>query len=111
MEVGRADSCGRRPSRAASTARRSSSKKAGSFIAAEVGWGMRVGPRSSFALFSRRFFGLEGLGGEVSIGPLQQNFDATFGFVEPALALAGERHPFLAQVHGLEERGLRALDA
>src|SRR5260370_28682295 len=82
MEVGRADCWGRRLSRAASTARRSSSKKAGSFIAAEVGWGMRVGPRSSFALFSRLFFGLEGLGGEFSIGLLQQNFDATFGFFE-----------------------------
>src|SRR5712671_3025566 len=37
MEAGRADTCGRNSSSAASTARRSSSKNSGSFIAAEVG--------------------------------------------------------------------------
>src|SRR6266436_9182076 len=91
MEAGRADSCGRRRSRAASTARRSSSKNAGSFIAAEVGWGMGVGPGSSFVLFLR----LEGLGGEFSVGFLQQNLDAAFGFFELLLALAGKRDAFL----------------
>src|SRR6266436_2366701 len=107
MEAGRRDSCGRRRSRAASTARRSSSKKAGSFIAAEVGWGMSVGARSSFVLF----FWLEGFGGQFSVGFLQQDFDAAFGFFELLLALAGKRDAFLEQFHGFIQRKLRAFEA
>src|SRR4029077_7483199 len=111
MEAGRADSCGRRRSRAASTARRSSSKKAGSFIAAEVGWGMKVQPRSTFVLFSGLFFRLTGAGGLFSVGFLQENLYASFGFFELLLAFAGKRDAFLEQFHGFIQPELRTFEA
>src|SRR6266849_8004022 len=107
MEGGCVVSSGSRRSSAASTAMRSSSKNAGSFIAAEVGWAMRVAPRSRLVLF----FGLEGLGDEFAIGFLQQDFHAPFRFFQLFLALAGKGHAFLKQFHGFVECELWAFQA
>jgi len=47
------------------------------------------------SLFPGSFSGSKGFGGEFSIGPSSADFDATFGFFELLLALAGKRHAFL----------------
>ena len=72
---------------------------------------MRVGPRSGLIAFLGVFFGLEWLGHEFSIGFLQQDFDAAFGFFELLLALARKLDAFLEKFHGFVERELRALQA
>jgi hypothetical protein len=55
-------------------------------------------------------FGLEGFGGELAIGFLQQNFHAGLGFFQLLLTFAGKAHAFLKQLHGLVERKLRAFE-
>ncbi len=97
MDEGWADSAGRRRSRAASTARRSSSKKGESFIVR----GKRL-PYGSWE--ESRFglpFGFEGLGNEFAIRFFEENFDAAFRLFELFLAFAGERHAFFEELHGI----------
>src|SRR5262249_33981024 len=102
MEGGCSVSDGSMRSRAESTAMRSSSKKAGSFMEPEAAGtrtgevrSMRVVVRSSFVLF----LGLERLGRQLAIGFLQQNFDAALGFLKLFLALAGKLHAFFEELH------------
>src|SRR5215470_22886 len=111
MEGGRSVSDGSMRSRAESTAMRSSSKKAGSFMEPEAGTrtgevrSMRVVVRSSFVLFLR----LERLGRQLAIGFLQQNFDAALGFLKLFLALAGKLHAFFEELHGFIQSKLGTL--
>src|SRR6266446_4638791 len=107
MEEGCAVSAGRSRSRAASTARRSSSKNGGSFIAAG-NW------RAAVCRGASRFglpLGIERLGGKLAIGFLQEDFHAALGFFQLLLALAGERDALFEQLHRLVQRELRAFQA
>jgi hypothetical protein len=72
---------------------------------------MRVGPRSGLIAFLGLFFRLERLSDEFSVGFLQQNLDAAFGFFELLLALARKLDAFLEKLHGFVERELRAFQA
>src|SRR5579859_445731 len=85
---------------------RSSSKNTGTFIAAEVGCAIRIARRSRFVLFFR----LEGLGHQLSVGLLQQNLYAPFGFFQLLLALARKLHALFEQSHGFVQRELRTLE-
>src|SRR5579864_3331460 len=105
METGGVSSNGSKRSSSASTAMRSSSKKEGSFIAAETGCAMRLAPGSRFVLFFR----LEGLSRQFSIRLLQQNLHAPFRFFQLPLELARELHAFFEQFHGFVQCELRAL--
>src|SRR6266852_6195123 len=95
MEAGRVDAGGRKCSSAASTARRSSSKNSGSFIAAEVGCAMQLGRCSRLIFFFRLFFGLERLSDQFAVGLLQQNLDTAFRFFELPLTLSRKLDAFL----------------
>jgi len=53
-------------------------------------------------------FGIEGLGGELTVGFFQKNFDTAFGFFELLLALAGKRDTLFEELHGIVERELWA---
>ena len=72
---------------------------------------MRVGARSGLIAFLGFFFRLERLGHEFSVGFLQQDLDAAFGFFELLLALARKLDAFLEQLHGFVQRELRAFQA
>src|ERR1700682_3003358 len=102
MDEGGVSSAGKRRSKVASTARRSSSKKAGSLIAQ----GKRLargGPGDSrFALFFR----VKRLSGKFAVSLPQQNFDASLGFFQLLLTLARKRNAFFEQLHGVVEREL-----
>src|SRR5258707_9983274 len=107
MEEGCAVSAGSSRSRAASTARRSSSKNGGSFIAAG-NWraaGCRGASRFGLPL------GIERLGGKLAIGFLQEDFHSPLRFFQLLLTLTGERDAFFEQLHRVVQRELRALQA
>src|ERR1700674_525088 len=99
MEDGCADSAGRSRSRAASTASRSSSKKAESFIAAgnRGTEGKPDAPRFAPPL------GIERLGGELPIGFLQEDFHAAFRLFQLLLAFARKRNAFFEELHRVVE--------
>src|SRR5207237_3488780 len=104
MDEGCAGAAGRSFSRAASTARRFSSKNEGSFIARE-NWRAASGQSASrFGLL----LGVERLGGKLAIGFLQKDFHASFRLFELLLALARKRDAFFEKLHRLVQRRLRA---
>src|SRR5260370_34175718 len=107
MEEGCAVSAGSSRSRAASTARRSSSKNGGSFIAA--GNWRAAGCRGA-SRFGLRL-GIERLGGKRAIGFLQRDFPSPPRFFQLVLTLTRERHAFFAQLYRVGPRELRALQA
>src|SRR5260370_33653597 len=107
MEEGCAVSAGSSRSRAASTARRSSSKNGGSFIAAG-NWraaGCRGASRFGLPL------GIEWLGGKLAIGFLQEDFHSPLCLFQLFLALAGKGDALFEQLHGVVQRELRAFEA
>src|ERR1700676_348988 len=106
MEGGGASSPGISRSSASSTAARSSSKNAGSFIR----WGVRPdAPCGGARLGLFLGFGIERLRGQFAAGLLEQNFYFALGIFQMFLAVAGELHAFLKKFHGLVERKVRAL--
>src|SRR5205807_653367 len=106
MEVGGVFSAGRSFSRAASTARRSCSKKEGSFI---------VGGRPSddaAPYGTSRFrlpFGIKRFRRQFAVGLFEKNFHAAFRLFELLLAFPRTRDAFLEKFHGVVQRKLRAL--
>src|SRR6267154_2405894 len=100
MELGGADSAGNSRSRAASTARRSSSKKRGRFIVAGNWRALSCRKASRFALPLR----VERLGSQLTIGLLEEDFYAPFSFFQLLLALAGESDALFKEFHGVVER-------
>src|SRR5216684_7967375 len=107
MEVGCVVPAGSSRSRAASTARRSSSKNGGSFIAEGNLPGTRCRSASRFGLP----LGIEWLGGKLAIGFLQEDFHSTLGLFQLFLTLAGECDALFEQLHGIVQRELRAFQA
>src|SRR6267142_5376596 len=106
MEFGWAASAGNSRSRAASTARRSSSKKGGRFIVAG-NWralGCREASRFALPLWVER------LGSQLTIGLLEEDFHAPFRFFQLLLALAGEGDALFKEFHSVVERELRAFE-
>src|SRR5579871_4142980 len=103
MEAGVVVSAGRSFCKAASTACKSSSKNAGSFI---VRWMAMPKFRGASGFVA---FGIERLGGELAVGFFQQDFDFSFGFFELLLALARKGDAFFEEFHRFVERKLRAL--
>src|SRR5438046_10249189 len=104
MEEGGAVSAGRRRSRAASTASRSSSKNGGSFIAA--------GNRGPAGCRGASRFGLplrvERLCGKLAIGSLQEDFHSPLGLFQLLLAFASERDALLARLQRALRQGWSA---
>src|SRR6266849_1031078 len=107
MDDGGADSAGSSRSRAASTERRSSSKRAGSFIAAE---NSRTGDSAAASRFTFTF-GIKRFCGKLAVGFLEKDFHAAFRFFQLFLAFAREGHTFLEKLHSVIEGKLRALQA
>src|SRR6266850_589035 len=107
MEDGGAASAGRSPSRAASTERRSSSKNAGSFIAAE---NSRIRDSAAASRFTLTF-GIKRFSGKLAVSFLEQNFYAAFRLFQLLLAFSRESHTFLEKFHGVIQGKLRALQA
>src|ERR1700674_2657947 len=107
MDEGGADSAGSNCSRAASTERRSSSKKAGSFIAAE---NSRTGDSAVASRFTLTF-GIKRFGGKLGVRFLEKDFHAAFRLLQLFLAFARERHTFLEKLHGVIQGKFRALQA
>src|SRR6267378_980639 len=107
MDDGGADSTGINCPRAASTERRSSSKKAGSFIAAE---NSRTGDSAAASRFTLTF-GIKRFGSKLAVGFFEQDFHAAFRFFQLFLAFAREGHTFLEKLHGVIQGKLRALQA
>src|SRR6267143_1188791 len=105
MDDGGADSAGISRSRAASTERRSSSKKAGSLIAAE---NSRTGDSAATSRFTLTF-GIKRFGGELAVSFFEQDFHAAFRFFQLFLAFSRECHTFLEKLHGVIQGKLRAL--
>src|SRR2546421_7464267 len=104
MDEGCAVAAGRSFSRAASTARRFSSKNEGSFIA-RGNWRATSGQSAS------RFglpLGIERLGRKLAIGFLQKDFHAPLGLFELLLALPRKRDAFFEKLHRVVQRKLRA---
>src|SRR5438132_9116269 len=107
MDEGCAVAAGRSFSRAASTARRFSSKNEGSFIA-RGNWRATSGQSASrFGLPLR----IERLGGELAVGFLEENFHSPLGLFELLLAFSRKRDAFFEQLHGVVQRKLRTLEA
>src|SRR6202795_1275630 len=95
IEIGSVVCAGSKRSSAASTARRSCSKKSGRFIARAL---ERAG-----GCWTSRFvlgFGFEWLGRQFSVGLLQKNLNAAFGFFQLFLTLTRKRYPLLTNLHG-----------
>src|SRR5271168_2085879 len=107
MEGGWVVAAGMRRSRAASTARRSSSKNEGSFIVEGKLRSRHAAESSRFALA----FGIKGLSGKFAVGFFQENFHASLGFFELLLAFAREGHALFEEFHGVVERKLGAFKA
>src|SRR5712692_4114111 len=104
MEAGCAVAAGSRRSRAASTARRPSSKNGGSFIV-EGNWiakSCRCTSRFGLPL------GIERLSGKLAIGFLQENFYSPLCLFQLLLALARESDALFEQFHRVVQRELRA---
>src|SRR5215471_15571352 len=106
MEEGCTDSPGSSRSSSASTARRSSSKKTGSFMG-EREFAVCVIGRRSRLVFA---FASKGFGKHFSIGLLQQDFHAPLGFLELLLAFVRQSYAFFKQLHRFVQRKLRALE-
>src|SRR5882762_3501536 len=104
MEDGGADSEGSSRSMAASTERRSSSKKAGSFIAAE---NSRVGDSAAASRFTLTFR-IKRLRRKLAVGFLEEDFYAAFRLFQLLLAFSRECHTFLEELHGVIQGKLRA---
>src|SRR5215472_17305667 len=104
MELGSAVSAGSSWSRAASTARRSSSKKGESFI---VGWNPSGQPQSQTSQFGLPL-GIKRFCDELSIRFLEQDFHAALGFFQLLLAFSRQAHAFLKKLHRIVQRKLRA---
>src|SRR5216684_6912458 len=107
MDDGGADSVGSSRSRAASTERRSSSKKAGSFIAAENSRTRDSAAASRFTLT----FGIKRFSGKLAVGFLEKDFHAAFRLFQLFLAFARQGNAFLEKLHGLVQGKLRSLQA
>src|SRR5216684_2781806 len=107
IEEGCAVAAGRRRSRAASTAKRSSSKNGGSFIAARNCRAERSGSASRISLPLR----IERLGGKLAIGFLEEDFHSPLCLFELFLTLAGKGDALFEQLHGVVQRELRAFEA
>src|SRR5215469_53611 len=107
MEGGCADSAGSSRSRAASTARRSSSKKAGSFIVGrrEPGAGAKQASRLRLAVR------IKGLGHYLAVSLFEKDLDSALGLFELLLTLALERNAFFKKLHGIVEGELRTFQA
>src|SRR5262249_209834 len=105
MEDGGADSAGRRRPRAASTERRSCSKKAGSFISA--------GSRHADTGKSRLALplGIERLRNELAVSLLEKNLHAALGLFQLLLAFAREGDAFFKKLHRFIEGELGAFQA
>src|SRR5260370_8367379 len=95
IEEGCAVAAGRRRSRAASTATRSSSKNGGSFIATGNRRAARCVCASRFGLP----LGIEWLGGHLAIGFLEEDFLSAFCFLHLFLSLSGMSTTFLVPLH------------
>src|SRR5579859_612582 len=104
MEAGGVVSGGKSFCSAASTACKSSSKNAGSFIVWKRDEGIAVGA-SRFVAFR-----IERFGGKFAVGFFEQNFHLAFGFFELLLAFTRKRDAFFKQLHGFVERKLRAFE-
>src|SRR5207302_10326354 len=103
MDEGCAVAAGRSFSRAASTARRFSSKNEGSFIA-RGNWRATSGQSASrFGLL----LGVERLGRKLAIRFLQKDFHASLRLFELLLALARKRDALFDKLHCLVKRKLR----
>src|SRR5882672_5828243 len=107
MDDGGADSAGISRTSAASTERRSSSKKAGSFIATE---NSRTGDSAAASRFTLTF-GIKRFGSKLAVGFFDQDFHAAFRFFQLFLAFAREGHTFLEKLHGVIQGKLRAFQA
>src|SRR5467141_2908144 len=107
MEDGGADSAGSSRSRTASTERRSSSKKVGSFIAAENSRMRDSAAASRFTLT----FGIKRFSGKLAVSFLEKDFHAAFRLFQLFLAFPRERHTFLEKLHGVIQGKLRAFQA
>src|SRR6267143_485241 len=105
MEDGCADSAGSIRSMTASTERRSSSKKAGSFIAAK---NSRVGDSAAASRFTLAFR-IKRLRRKLAVGFLEEDFYAAFRLFQLFLAFSRECHTFLEKLHGVIQGKLRAL--
>src|SRR5580658_5427358 len=136
MDGGWAVSAGMRRSREASTAMRSSSKKAGRFIgggeklqvascklkASEEARAYSLQPTAKRQGLGRRSegrpivsrlglaFGFERFGGEFAVGFFEKDLDAAFGLFELLLAFARESYAFFEELHGIVERKLGAFE-
>src|SRR5205814_10718314 len=104
MDEGCAVAAGRSFSRAASTARRFSSKNGGSFIA-RGNWRAASGQSASRLGL---LLGIERLGRKLAIGFLQKDFHASLRLFELLLALARKRDAFFEKLHSVLQRKLRA---
>src|SRR5712691_2070224 len=104
MEVGCAVSAGSSRSSAASTASRSSSKKEESFIAAG---NPSVGSNDDTSRFTLPF-GIEGFGGKLAIGLLEEDFHTAFRLFQLLLAFTRKRNAFFEEFHRFIQRELRA---
>jgi hypothetical protein len=107
MDEGGADSVGRSRSMAASTERRSSSKKAGSFIAAQNSHAGDSAVASRFTLT----FGIKRFRRKLAVSLLEEDFDTAFRLFQLSLAFSRESHAFLEEFHGIIQGKLRALQA
>src|SRR5260370_34540862 len=104
MELVWAASEGNSRSRAASKARRSSSKKGGRFIVAG-NWralGCREASRFALPLWVER------LGSQLTIGLLEEDFHAPLSFFQFLLALPGEGEALVKEFHGVVVREVGA---
>src|SRR5712692_2420447 len=107
MEAGCAVAAGSRRSRAASTARRPSSKNGGSFIVAGNWLATSCRCTSRFGLP----LGIERLGGKLAIGFLQENFYSPLRLFQLLLALARESDALFEELHRVVQRELGALQS
>src|SRR6516165_4071303 len=102
MEDGCRDSAGNKRSSSASTAKRSSSKKRGSFIGSRRFSDRSIEGSSRF-VFALRF---ERLSDYFSVRFLQQNLYSSFRFFQLLLAFARKANAFFEQLQGFIERQL-----
>src|SRR5437660_12344450 len=92
---------------AASTVKRFSSKKGGSFIAA---WNWRAAGRPSASRFGLQL-GIERLCGKLAIGFLEQDFHASLRLFELFLTFTGVCNALFKQLHCVVQRKLRTFQA
>src|SRR5450631_3416389 len=100
MDVGGTVSEGIKRSRCASTARRSSSKKSGSFIGSGKMLELSARDRSRVVLA----FGFKRLCHHLAVCFFQQDFYFTFRLFQLFLALSRKAHAFFKQLHRFVQR-------